>query len=128
MMINTLPLYVASEGTYADWLTKTAPMLDALATQPKVRTLGEQKQCPDCEEWFPLSEFEHPFYCHQSEGMESETTELCRECLREENDRLQDEASELRQDERDAEDGFSQRAYEDHLADMADTAAEFDDY
>lgn len=26
------------------------------------------------------------------------------------------------------EDGFSQRAYEDHLQDMADTAAEGDDY
>ena len=110
-MKNTLPLYIASEGTYADFLTNTAPLLETLASN--------QKQCNSCEEWFSLGEFEYPFYCDASQGMESETTEFCRECLRDENDRLQDE--------RDAEDGFSQRAHEDHLQDLADTAAEFDD-
>lgn len=47
---------------------------------------NENKFCPSCERWFPNAEFEHPFYCHQSEGMESETTELCTECLREQNE------------------------------------------
>jgi hypothetical protein len=77
-MKNVMPLYIASEGTYAEFAAKTAPLLDALA--------ASQKQCPSCEEWFPLGEFEHPFYCHQSEGMESETTEVCTECLREQNE------------------------------------------
>jgi hypothetical protein len=31
------------------------------------------------------------------------------------------------EDDTEDEDGFSQRAWENHLADMADTAAEFDD-
>lgn len=83
-MKNTLPLYIASEGTYAEFLTKTAPVLEALATS--------QKQCPSCEEWFPLGEFQgSPYYCHHSEGMEtSEPSDVCTECLRDENDRLQD--------------------------------------
>ncbi len=47
---------------------------------------AENRACPSCERWFPNAEFEHPFYCHQSDGTESETTELCRECLREQNE------------------------------------------
>lgn len=85
-MKNIMPLYIASEGTYADFLTKTAPMLETLASN--------QKQCPSCEEWFPLGEFEHPFYCDASQGMESETADVCRECLREQNE---SEGSNLRQ-------------------------------
>ena len=78
-MINTLPLYTtAPHGTYADYLKATAPLLEAIA--------NGQKQCPSCEEWYPNAEFEHPFYCRQSEGMESETSEVCRECIREQND------------------------------------------
>lgn len=46
----------------------------------------ENKFCASCERWFPNAEFEHPFYCHQSDGMESETTEVCTECLREQNE------------------------------------------
>ena len=44
------------------------------------------KFCRSCETWFPNAEFEHPFYCQQSEGMESETADACRECLREQNE------------------------------------------
>ena len=79
-MKNIMPLYIASEGNYADFLTKTAPMLDTL--------IASQKQCPSCEEWFPLSEFQgSPYYCHHSEGMETpEPSEVCIECLREQNE------------------------------------------
>jgi predicted amidophosphoribosyltransferase len=83
------------------------------------KIIAEQKKCPSCEEWFPLSEFQNPaYYCHQSQGMETpEDNDVCRECLREQNEA-----------ERYAETGFSQRAYEDHLQDMIDTAADGDDY
>ena len=82
----------------------------------------ENRFCPSCEQWYPLTEFKgSPYYCHQSEGMETpEDDDLCRECRRDENER--------RKDERDAEEGFSQRAYEDHLQEMADHAADEDDY
>jgi hypothetical protein len=79
-MVNALPLYIASEGTYADWLTKTAPVLDAL--------IASQKQCSCCLEWFPRSEFQgSPYYCPHSQGMETEEdSDVCRECHRDLND------------------------------------------
>ena len=55
---------------------------------PKCAThRNENKFCRSCETWFPNAEFQNsPYYCRQSEGMESETAELCRECLREQNE------------------------------------------
>ncbi|WP_395138284.1 hypothetical protein [Armatimonas sp.] len=54
---------------------------------PKCAThRNENKFCSSCERWFPNAEFEHPFYCEASQGTESETSEICRECLREQNE------------------------------------------
>lgn len=49
---------------------------------------NENKFCRSCETWYPNAEFQNsPYYCRHSEGMETpEDNEVCRECLREQNE------------------------------------------
>jgi len=68
--------------------------------------------CSGCGEFYTTREWES--FKKWQDPCADKT--LCRDCTCD------------REDEREAEDGFSQRAWEDHLQEMADRAAEGDDY
>lgn len=76
----TMPLYNPTiHGSYEDFQKVTEPILEALATDAS--TAGKAT-CPSCGEWVPAHELKgRPFYCHASQGFETENDpEECTEC------------------------------------------------